>query len=107
MGQSRLELQTLLETLISDDPEDKITAHFQPPLNIQLTYPCIIYKRDSADTKFAGNRPYRYTKRYQVMVIDEDPDSPIPDKIAELPLCTFDRHYTADQLNHDVFNLYF
>jgi len=95
-------LQTLLESLLGSE-----NVYFQPPENIQLEYPCIIYKLDSANTEFAGNRPYRYVKRYQVMVIDRDPDSPIPDKIAALPLCTFDRHYTADLLNHDVFNLFF
>lgn len=82
-------------------------VYFQPPENIKLTYPCIVYRRDSANTQFADNRPYRNKKRYQVMVIDQDPDSPIPDKVADLPLCTFDRHYTAEYLNHDVFNLYF
>ena len=72
-----------------------------------MQYPCILYKRDSADSKFADNEPYRHTKRYQVTVIDQDPDSDIPDKIAGLPLCVFDRFYTADNLNHDVFNLFF
>jgi hypothetical protein len=72
-----------------------------------MQYPCIVYKRDSADSEFAGNLPYRYTKRYQVTVIDQDPDSDIPDQIAKLPLCRFDRHFTADNLNHDVFNMYF
>ena len=100
MAQSRLELHTLLLTLADH-------VYFQPPENTTLEYPCIIYRRDSADTKFADNRPFRYEKRYQVMVIDQDPDSPIPDKVADLPSCVFDRHYTADYLNHDVFNLFF
>ena len=100
MAQSRLLLHNILKTFVDN-------VYFQPPENIQLVYPCIIYKRDSATTSFADNSPYRYKKRYQIMVIDEDPDSPIPDKIAELPMCTFERFYTADYLNHDVFNLYF
>lgn len=100
MAQSRVDLQTLLENLTPN-------VYFQPPENIVLTYPCIIYRRDSAVTSFADNSPYRYKKRYQIMVIDQDPDSPIPDKVAELPMCTFERFYTADYLNHDVFNLYF
>lgn len=82
-------------------------VYFQAPPNNQMQYPCILYKRDDARTAFADNMPYRYTKRYQVTVIDKDPDSDIPDKIAGLPLCSFDRHYTADNLNHDVYNLFF
>jgi hypothetical protein len=82
-------------------------VYFQPPANIEMQYPCIVYQRDYADTKFAGNLPYRYTKRYQVTVIDRDRSSPIPDKVAALPMTRFNRFFTAENLNHDVFNLYF
>jgi hypothetical protein len=99
MGQ-RLELQSLLEALAEN-------VYFQPPAGVQMQYPCIVYARDSAVTRFAGNYPYRYEKRYQVTVIDRDPDSEIPDKVAALPMCIFNRFFTADNLNHDVFNLYF
>jgi hypothetical protein len=101
MGQ-RLQLQSLLEEILGSG-----NVYFQPPANVQMQYPCIVFHRDSADTKFAGNRPYRYTKRYQVTVIDRDPDSEIPDKVAALPACTFNRYFAAENLNHDVFNLYF
>lgn len=45
--------------------------------------------------------------RYTVTIIDRNPDSAIPNKVAELPLCSFNRFYTADNLNHFVYNLYF
>lgn len=82
-------------------------VYFQPPENVQLVYPCIIYKRDFADTKFADNEPYAHKKRYMVTVIDRDPDSNIPDKVAQLPSSTFNRFYTADDLNHDVYQVFF
>ncbi len=98
----RLDLQTLLEVILGSS-----NVYFQPPANVQMQYPCIVYKRDDAVTEFSGNKPYRYTKRYQVTVIDRDPDSVIPDRVASLPMCLFNRFFTADNLNHDVFNLYF
>lgn len=98
----RLDLQTLFENLLGSR-----NVYFQPPANVQMKYPCIVYNRDNADTKFAGNKPYRNVKRYQVTVIDRDPDSAIPDKIAGLPMCSFNRFFTADNLNHDVFTLFF
>ena len=101
MGQ-RLELQELLKVILGSDH-----VYFQPPANVQMQYPSIVYSRDNSDTEFAGNKPYRYTQRYQVTVIDRDPDSGIPNKVAALPMCTHNRFYTADNLNHDVFNLYF
>jgi hypothetical protein len=99
MGQ-RLELHQLLETFVDN-------VYFQPPTNIQLKYPCIIYHRDWAETKFADDIPYNHRIRYMIMVIDPNPDSTIPAKVAEMPLSLFNRFYTADNLNHDVFNVYF
>jgi len=72
-----------------------------------MNYPAIVYQRDDVDTVFAGNLPYRHTKRYEVTVIDRDPDSPIPDRIAALPLSSFNRHFVTENLNHDVYTLYF
>ena len=101
MGQ-RLQLQDLLEDIAGSGQ-----VYFQPPANVQMNYPCIVYKRDLAITRFADDSPYRYTKRYQITVIDRNPDGEIPDKIAALPMCLHNRFFTADNLNHDVFNIYF
>lgn len=98
----RLELQALLIELLGSG-----NVYFQPPSNVQMQYPCIVYNRDSTSTDFANNHPYRNKKRYQVTVIDRDPDSDVPDKVEALPLCSFNRSFTADNLNHDVFNLFF
>jgi hypothetical protein len=98
----RSELQTILEAVLGTR-----NVYFQPPANVQMQYPCIVYNRDSANTQFAGNTPYRNTKRYQVTVIDRNPDSGIPDKVAVLPMCSYDRFFTADNLNHDVFTIFF
>jgi len=98
----RLDLQILLTDILETDQ-----VYFQPPPNVQMAYPCIVYSRDWALTNFADDKPYKHRKRYQVTVIDRDPDSEIPAKIAALPLCVFDRFYTADNLNHDVYKLFF
>ncbi len=99
---SRLDLQDILEKLLGTD-----YVYFQPPDKLQMHYPCIRYSRVDADTKFADNNPYSYKLQYQLIVIDKDPDSLILDKVAMLPMCSFDRHYTSDNLNHDVFDLYY
>ena len=101
MGQ-RSDLHSLLVSLLGSE-----AVYFQPPENLKMTYPCIIYRRNRIETSFADNNPYSLTKRYQVMVVDRNPDSDIPDKIAQLPMTIFDRHYVAENLNHDVFNIYF
>jgi len=58
-------------------------------------------------TEYADNGPYKHKTRYQVTVIDKNPDSEIPAKVKALPLCAYSRFFVADNLNHDVFNLYF
>jgi hypothetical protein len=98
----RLDLQTLLVGLLGST-----NVYFQPPSSKQIEYPCIVYRRDHARTEFADNEPYKRRKRYQVTIIDADPDSDIPDKVSALPLCSFERFFTADNLNHDIYNLFF
>lgn len=102
MDQKRLELHEQLVDILGSR-----NVYFQPKENVTLSYPCIVYKRDYADTKFADNNVYLRKKRYQVTVIDRDPDSDIPEKVAQLPMCLFDRFYVADNLNHDIYNLYY
>ena len=101
MGQ-RLELQSLLTEILQTDQ-----VYFQPPPTVIMEYPSIVYIRDYELTNFADDKPYKHRKRYQVTIIDRDPDSVIPAKIAALPLCVYDRFYTADNLNHDVYKLFF
>lgn len=96
----RLQLHDILTSFVDH-------VYFQPPANIQMQYPCIVYQRDNEDTKFADNTPYARTKRYMVTVIDRDPDSDIPEKVASLPKAVFNRFYAADDLNHDVYHVYF
>ncbi len=98
----RLQLQVLLETILGSD-----NVYFQPPANVQMEYPCIVYSRDSTQTSFADNNPYRFTKRYQVTVIDRNPDSNIPERVGALSMCLHDRTFASDNLNHYVFTLYF
>ena len=100
MGQRRLELQTLLETLAPN-------VYFQPPDNMQMKYPCIVYQRYRAESEFADNIPYKLERSYQVTVIDADPYSAIPDLVAALPSCTTNRFFVVGNLNHDVYTLYF
>lgn len=101
MGQ-RLDLHSLLLEIIGNG-----NVYFQPPATLEMSYPAIVYSRDDLKTEFAGDDPYMFTVRYQVTVLDRNPDSEIPRKIAVLPMCTFSRYFAANGLNHDVYNLYY
>ena len=82
-------------------------VYFQPPSSVRLNYPAIIYFRKDIDNRYADNLVYKQDTAYDVTVIDRNPDSKIVVEVSQLPTCRFDRHYNADNLNHDVFTLYY
>lgn len=96
----RLELHEML-TGICDN------VYFSPPSGHKLKYPCIVYDRGYTKVSYGDNNPYMLDTRYSLTVIDPDPDSEIVPQIERLEKCSFDRHFTSDNLNHDVFTIYF
>lgn len=107
MANKRLEFHSKLLGLFS---KLKLEAHvyFQPPESAKLSYPCIIYERNSGEIKRADNISYDYTYSYEVKVIDKNPDSQIVDAMfAEFKMIRYNRHFVSDNLNHDVFIVYY
>lgn len=99
---SRIDLQTVLEEILGSN-----NVYFQPPASVKMLYPAIVYSRKDIENTFANNNVYRQMVAYEVIVVDKNPDSTFVEKVSLLPYCSFDRHYEADNLNHDVFTLYF
>lgn len=99
---SRLSLQTMLEELLGSR-----NVYYQPPASVYMKYPAIVYSRKVIENVYADNGVYNQHNAYDLTVIDANPESEIVEKISKLPMCSFDRHYTADNLNHYVFTLYY
>lgn len=99
---SRLKLQSELEELLGSR-----NVYFQPPASLEMKYPAIVYSRSNIRNTFANNSVYKQNDAYEIIVIYKDPDSDIPRKVSLLPLCSFDRHYVSDNLNHDTFTIYY
>ena len=99
---SRVELhETLIQLLGSKN------VYYQAPNSVKMEYPAIRYKRSDVNTRFANDKPYSHKNKYEITVIDRVPDNPVINKLLSLPMCTYDRPYTADGLNHDVLTLYY
>jgi hypothetical protein len=96
---ARAQLQEALEVICPN-------VYFQPPSNIQMVYPCIVYRRNAKYEEWADNELMLGIPQYEVTVIDRDPDSIIPGLVARFQYCRFNRYFAADDLNHDVYNLY-
>lgn len=99
---NRFELSKKLRSLLKSN-----NVYFQPPETLKIKYPCIIYELSSMTTSFADNTGYNNRKKYSITIIDKNPDSELPDEIAKLPFNQFDRFFTANNLNHWVFTLFF
>lgn len=97
----RLELSQFLHTLCDN-------IYYQPPENITMKYPCIVYESDFEDRKHANNSTYNLRDRWQVTVIDQDPDSDIRKALRNSPLMlSFDRSFRTEGLNHFIYSLYY
>ena len=81
-------------------------VYYQPPANLQMKYPCILYARTKAQNWNANNKVYRQVMNYTITVIDTKPDSEMAAAVSMLPTCTHDRNFIADNLYHDVFTLW-
>lgn len=99
---TREDLQYELEEAIGST-----NVYFEPPEGFKLKYPCIIYKFDGVNSKFANGKRYLNDTRYTLTLIDKDPESPLFDKIFSMQHCRFDRLFKADNLSHFVFTLYY
>ena len=96
------DLQNKLETLFPN-----AHVYYQPPSNHAMEYPAIRYSRADIQTRHADNAVYSATNKYELIVIAKRPDCPIVEELLQLEYCSYDRHYTANNLHHDVFTVYF
>ena len=97
----RIQLDEIFRSIAGADH-----VYFQPPSNVQMTYPAILYKTRIINSRYADNFPFLVGTQYEVIVIDKNPDSVIAEEVAKLPRCSSNRFYTADNLNHWVFTIY-
>lgn len=107
MAGNRLDLHNKFIDILGTKNQQVTRVYFQPPATVKLEYPCIIYKRSNRKNFFSSNGLYMGMKQYLVTVVDKNPDSEIPEKVQKLPYCAFSTNFSVDNLNHDVFTLYF
>lgn len=98
---TRLELHETLVSILGSR-----NVYFQPPESVKIKYPCIIYRFVDPKVVPANNGLYMRHDGYTIMLVDEDPESIIFDKILALPYVRFETTYTRDNLNHWNFMLY-
>lgn len=99
----RLELHNILCGILGSN-----NVYYQPPENLKLKYPCIIYNLSPGKMIHAGGKIYSMREKYNLTVIDTNPQSTIyKDLVMGLPYCGFNRHYVTDGLIHDSLDVYY
>ncbi len=97
---------TLHEQLINVLGNNNV--YFQPPDKLIMKYPCIRYSKVRPMVEHADNTGYFKKDHYELIVIDEDPDTTIPDRLVEaLQYCSIDRYFVSDNLTHCQLDLYY
>ena len=89
---------------ITESDGDRHT-YFNPPPSVQMRYPAIKYSLSNVASMYANNGAYILAPTYEVILIDEDPDTQYLKPILMIPQCRFNRFYIADNLNHWVFTI--
>lgn len=82
-------------------------VYFQPPVNITLEYPCIVYKLYDKYVLYADGKPYRKMDVYELTFISRDPDWMGPDKAFDLfGHVSYENEIISDNLYHQILHIY-
>lgn len=104
LEEGRLELHEKLVELLGSRQ-----VYYQPPETIKMKYPAIVYDLYRINQRFADNMNYRLMPAYSITIIDKSTDLDWIDKMLETfsKYCSLERTYTADNLVHYSFILYY
>lgn len=97
----RVNFDTKLRSILP--PE--YTLYFQPPTNTVLKPPYVLYKRLDVAQRMASNVKYISKEKYQITVVDSDPDSVLASILTMHPDAHFQQEYPQNNLYHHVFNM--
>lgn len=98
----RADLHHILEATLGSK-----NVYFEPPESFKLTYPCIVYFLDAHHEALADNDQYSLSKRYAMTYLTFSPDDVMVDKLERLRFCHLSRHYTASNLHHYAYTIFY
>jgi len=83
-------------------------VYFQPPSNIHMNYPCIVYYANPVYKFHADNTRYLVWYQYKVQIIAHDPDFQLFDTFPDnFSFCSESgARFAKDNLNHANYTLY-
>lgn len=84
-------------------------VYYQPPPNVQLHYPCIVYSPNPSEDVYADNGRYLIWYSYAVQIIAHDPEFELFDTFPDYFTYATEssQRFAQDNLNHTNFKLYY
>lgn len=96
-----MKIQEALENLFH------IKVYFQPPPNLSLEFPCVVYEKVRTEVRRADDRPFTFYDRYTVTHISKTNDETVPIKMLGAFRHAFqDREFKTEGLYHQVYTVY-
>ena len=100
------ELRDILQEIIGPDGY----VYYNPETSIKLKYDCFILERNNTYSIRADNKPYQKTPRWTITHICRDArdiDILIDKMLETFMWCEHETSFKSNNLEHNVFNLYF
>lgn len=84
-------------------------VYFQPPSNVSLKYPCIVYSvTGTDDPDYADNSIYRIAREFTLNYISKSPTDNVPTNLLMgLAYCRVETGFVQDNLYHTVLKIYY
>lgn len=83
-------------------------VYFQPPSDLVMKYPCIVYTKAGKDITRANNHIYNSIQEYQLTIMDYNPDNDLTDRILNhFEYSTPGSTFVVNRLNHSTIKLYY
>lgn len=84
-------------------------VYYQPPDNVLMHYPCIVYHPNPSEDRYADNTRYIVSYSYNVQIIANNPEFALFDSFPDnFMYCTENApRFEKDNLNHVNYKLYY
>ena len=83
-------------------------VYYQPPSNIRMNFPCIVYNKIPKFKEYGNDGIYIKKQGYQITVMDKDPDSFTADDLEDhFQYCSITQYFTNDNIHHVILELYY
>ena len=104
LEEGRLELHEKLCQILGSNH-----VYYQPPETIRMKYPAIVYDLYRVNQQYGDSLNYRIIPQYNITFIDRETNLDWIDAMLETfqNYCYYERSYTAENLVHYSFMLYY